>query len=167
MRCGPSSMRSVPRSTSSAADPLMSSLLSLALLMQAPLTVLGPPRAPVTVAVDWRVAPLALGRWRYRAVAGGSEAAWTDGAGTVQLSVICALATRWVVITRLGGGVPITLFTTGATRLLVSPSLAATDPLLDQIAFSRGRFAVAAPGAALLVVPSWAEPTRTIEDCRR
>ena len=137
----------------------MTMLMTLAMLLQA--TNAAP------VGVDWRVAPLAVGRWRYAAVAGGSQAAWTDGAGTVQLTISCALASRRVVIGRTGSGVPLTVSTTGATRLLTSPSLVPTDPLLDQIAFSRGRFAVAAPGAALLVVPSWPEPSRAIEDCRR
>ncbi len=137
----------------------MSILMSLALLVQAP--------AIASVSPDWRVVPLAVGRWRYRAIAGGSEAAWSDGVGTVQLTISCALASRRVLITRLRGGVPMTVSTTGASRMLVTPNLPATDPLLDQIAFSRGRFAVAAPGAALLVVPSWAEPAKAIEDCRK
>jgi hypothetical protein len=118
-------------------------------------------------AIDWRSAPLSVGRWSYRQVAGGSEASWTDGAGTVQLSLACMLASRRVLITRLGGGVPATISTTGVSRTLSVPSLAASDPLLDHIAFSRGRIALAAPGAPLLVVPSWAEPARAIEDCRK
>ena len=163
MHCGLSSTPFAPRSTSSVAEVTMSLLFSLALLAQAPPPARFPPPPPI----DWRVAQLASGQWRYRTVTGGSEAAWSDAAGKTQLSVICSLATRRVLLTRLGGGVPVTIFTTGTTRLLVSPNLAATDPLLDQIAFSRGRFAVAAPGAVLLVVPSWAEPARAIEDCRR
>jgi hypothetical protein len=47
----------------------------------------------------------------------------------------------------------------GATR-------AANDPGLDQIAFSRGRFTIELPGTAPLVLPTWAEPARVIEDCR-
>jgi hypothetical protein len=43
---------------------------------------------------------------------------------------------------------------------------AAGDGALDQIAFSRGRFAVEAPGLASLIVPAWPEVTRVIEDCR-
>ena len=40
------------------------------------------------------------------------------------------------------------------------------DPVLDAMVFSRGRFAVEAPGTPLLVVPAWPEPARVIEDCR-
>ena len=50
------------------------------------------------------------------------------------------------------------------------PALAATlpagDAFLDRIAFSRGRFVVAVTGTARLVIPSWPELARVIEDCR-
>ncbi|SDC10083.1 hypothetical protein SAMN05444678_101352 [Sphingomonas sp. YR710] len=50
---------------------------------------------------------------------------------------------------------------------MTGATFAANDPLLDRLAFSRGRFALAAPGLAQVVVPAWAEPARTIEDCRK
>ena len=40
------------------------------------------------------------------------------------------------------------------------------DPLLDQIAFSRGRFLVQVEGGPSLVVPAWPEFARVVEDCR-
>lgn len=43
----------------------------------------------------------------------------------------------------------------------------ANNPLLDRIAFSRGRFVLAGAGLAMRAVPAWAEPARTIEDCRK
>jgi hypothetical protein len=43
----------------------------------------------------------------------------------------------------------------------------AGDAALDWIAFSRGRFVVAATGMPLLVLPAWPEPARVIEDCRK
>lgn len=42
----------------------------------------------------------------------------------------------------------------------------AGDAALDQIAFSRGRMAVEAPGATPLALPVWAEIVRVVEDCR-
>jgi hypothetical protein len=42
----------------------------------------------------------------------------------------------------------------------------ARDPLLDAMAFSKGRFAVEVGGLETLYVPSWPEVTRVIEDCR-
>jgi hypothetical protein len=44
--------------------------------------------------------------------------------------------------------------------------LPAQDPLLDAMAFSKGRFALEVAGLQTLYVPSWAEITRVIEDCR-
>ena len=45
----------------------------------------------------------------------------------------------------------------------------ATDPNLDRLAFSRGRFAVSAEGAGLrrAVLPARPEVGRVIDDCRR
>jgi hypothetical protein len=55
---------------------------------------------------------------------------------------------------------------TGGTPPYVATALAATDPLLDAIAFSRGRVTLEQAGLAPLVVPPYAEVARTIEDCR-
>jgi hypothetical protein len=44
--------------------------------------------------------------------------------------------------------------------------LPASDPFLDQIVFSRGRFAVEAQGQARLILPTWPEPARVVEECR-
>jgi hypothetical protein len=44
--------------------------------------------------------------------------------------------------------------------------LPASDPLLEQMAFSRGRFLVTVEGGPSLVVPAWPELARVIEDCR-
>lgn len=75
------------------------------------------------------------------------------------------------------GPVPITVMTTSITRGLsgtpqstparvIVVTLPARDPLLDAMAFSRGRFAIEAAGLAPLYVPSWPEVSRVIEDCR-
>lgn len=40
------------------------------------------------------------------------------------------------------------------------------DPLLDAMAFSKGRFAIEITGLPTLYAPSWTEVTRVIEDCR-
>ena len=45
-------------------------------------------------------------------------------------------------------------------------TLPASDPLFDQIVFSRGRFLVRVTGGSDLVLPSWPEPARLIEECR-
>jgi hypothetical protein len=48
----------------------------------------------------------------------------------------------------------------------VAAALAVNDPLLDAMAFSRGRVAIQQDGAQTLVIPPYAEIGRVIEDCR-
>ncbi len=48
----------------------------------------------------------------------------------------------------------------------IAARVAANDPLLDAMAFSKGRFAVEVAGLPTLYVPSYPEVTRVIEDCR-
>ena len=54
----------------------------------------------------------------------------------------------------------------GDTPPYVAAELPVNEPQLDAIAFSRGRFLVSVKGAADLVIPSWPEIARVIEDCR-
>jgi hypothetical protein len=77
--------------------------------------------------------------------------------------------------------VPATITTSSTSRhLTASPSgsaapnaatpfdiaLSVRDPLLDAMAFSRGRFTLEMAGAQTLVLPAWSEIGRVIEDCR-
>jgi hypothetical protein len=65
---------------------------------------------------------------------------------------------------------------TGTHALLSNPArspagwivaaLPVRDPVLDAMAFSRGRFALEAAGEPTLYLPSWPELSRVIEDCR-
>lgn len=48
----------------------------------------------------------------------------------------------------------------------IGVDLPARDPLLDAMAFSKGRFAIEMAGMATLMVPSWTEVSRVVEDCR-
>ncbi len=45
-------------------------------------------------------------------------------------------------------------------------TLLPTDPMLDFMVFSRGRFAMEVEGETSLAVPAWPEMARVIEDCR-
>ena len=54
----------------------------------------------------------------------------------------------------------------GASGAYATAIRAGNDGTFDKIAFSRGRFAIEAPGAAPIAVPGWAEVSRVIEDCR-
>jgi hypothetical protein len=123
----------------------------------------------VVPAADWRAVPVTGGSWTWRAIPGGSEALFQDARGP-QLAVRCSLASRLVSLVRTGAinGAPVVVRTSSTERTLPSGAIvAARDPLLDAIAFSRGRFAVEVAGAPRLVVPAWPEAARAVEDCRK
>ncbi len=48
----------------------------------------------------------------------------------------------------------------------VAAELLGSDRLLDAMAHSRGKFVISVRGAEDLVVPTWAEFARVVEDCR-
>jgi len=107
--------------------------------------------------------PLTQGQWSYFPTAAGSMASYGSA-----LSLRCDRATRTVTINRVGSEPAVlTIATSSLTRTLpASGRLLANDPLLDAIAFSRGRFLVAGGSGPILAVPSWPEAARSIEDCR-
>ncbi|HEX8511491.1 MAG TPA: hypothetical protein VF688_00130 [Allosphingosinicella sp.] len=116
--------------------------------------------APVeTAAQDWRDLPLSPGDWSYDPAT--NEARYAD------FSLRCDSARRQIVAMRAGGSGPLRLRTTYGERVLpAGGALAAADPLLDEMAFSRGRFTVDGAGVEPLVLPAWPEPARVVEDCR-
>jgi hypothetical protein len=103
----------------------------------------------------------------------GARAAFGDG---VPFLVISCTSDRQIELGRVGSstGTALVVRTTFGDRSLpasggeriVSARIDATDPLLDQIAFSRGRFLVHVDGAADIIAPTWPEPVRVIEECR-
>ena len=127
---------------------------------------------------DWRTSALTAGSWSYRETATGSEAIFTDARVTRRLVVKCSRATRRVSLSVASAvtGNSIQVSTTETARVLpaafdaqgfqITAELGAQDPILDGIAFSRGRFAVTIAGASALVLPAWPEIARSIEDCR-
>lgn len=134
--------------------------------------------APPPVATDWRDWPATAGDWVYLRDARGSSALF-GAAGADALAVLrCDLPNRRLFLSRAGATTgPFTVRTTSVTRQLptgatggvppyVAAVLPAGDPLLDAMAFSRGRFTLEQPGATPLVLPAWAEVGRVIEDCR-
>ena len=142
-----------------------------------------PAPAPVVqqpVYKSWIDAPQTAGDWSYRSTASESFAQFASGNGQPLLALTCNRGNRTVVLARAGTAardVPMRVLTETAERLLsatpgdggvawLSASFRATDPLLDAMALTRGRFAVETAGLETLYVPAWAEVTRVIEDCR-
>ena len=123
----------------------------------------------LATAQHWRVAPVTAGSWSWRAVPGGSEAVFASATG-VQFTVRCTLASRTVALVRTGAPLRAAAIvrTTSLERSLPpTGTLGAQDRLLDAMAFSRGRFSVEVSGVPRLILPSWPEPARAIEDCRK
>ena len=129
---------------------------------------------------NWFDAPQTPGNWRYGATAAGSMARFGGDANTPLLLLSCDRSRRELALLRPGRAtqpVPVRVLTETAERYLTASqiedtnpylavSLRATDPLLDAMALTRGRFAVETAGLPTLYVPAWAEVTRVIEDCR-
>ena len=146
----------------------------------APVPAASPPVVQAPVYDSWMDAPATPGAWRYQPVARGSLAVFAGGGTAGEFSLSCNCDTRSIALTRLGGtraARAMTIRSEAATRSLPvmesgqNPSAAATtlnpgDPLLDAMALSKGRFAVEVDGAATLYLPSHAEVSRVIEDCR-
>jgi|SRR5215213_623847 len=148
---------------------------ALALPAATPLVAQTVATSPV---VDYNTAVPAEGRWSYATVPGGSEVTFANAAAQPQLTIRCARPTRQVTISRPATGAApfIYLWTSALTRNVpasfnpstarISATLSAFDALLDAVAFSRGRIAVSVSGQPPLILPSWSEAARVIEDCR-
>ena len=128
---------------------------------------------------EWQDLPITPGNWSYRESAQNVEALFTPASGDGAFSIRCNRQTQLVGLSRAGvaTGTSMKVRTSTDVRALTvvaepgppalaSATLPATDPFLDSIAFSRGRFSVELAGTSMLVIPSWSEPSRVIEDCR-
>jgi hypothetical protein len=153
-------------------------LAGLAACAPRPAPQAAPPPAPLPVAPlpppaspqppDWRDLPLSPGDWTYAQAPDGSRATFGGGLFAVR----CDSARREIELARIAAGAGAMAVTTSyGTRSLPLAAggvaqLPAADPLLDQMAFSRGRFTVEVKGLERLVIPAWPEPARVVEDCR-
>ena len=127
----------------------------------------------------WLDRPQTPGDWSYVDEPSESLALFGD-ANPVHLFVLrCDKETQQIGIARRGesdGDLLLLVRTETAERTLtaskvpdyglVAASLPASDPLLDAMAITKGRFAVEVEGMEPLYIPAWAEVTRVIEDCR-
>lgn len=139
-----------------------------------------PPAAPL--AANWQDWPITPGDWAYRRDARGSVALFGPVGEDARFVVRCDDAARRIYLSRAGRFAADTssqmairattaskaylIRNNGDTPPYVAAELLTTDPHLDAMAFSRGRFLVSVKGAADLVIPPWPELARVIEDCR-
>lgn len=141
-----------------------------------PRVLLPVPRA--SAAIDWHDMSATPGVWQWRREGGTSIARFRDASAPALFSMACNPIAGTISLTRnamSGGATTMSINTTSQSRLLpaapggdgaVTAALPERDPLLDAMAYSRGRFAVAVPGLAPIYLPSWPEVSRVIEDCR-
>ena len=137
-----------------------------------------PTPTPVPTYSNWMDVPQTPGDWRYGPITGGTAAQFGQTASEARFAIRC-LRRGEIELVRYGtfaGDAAMTVRTESASRGIAGvpmmdnaalrATLSASDPLLDAMAFSKGRFAIEAPGAPALYLPSWPEVTRVIEDCR-
>ena len=136
-----------------------------------------PAPAPLPPPPDnWADAPQTAGDWRWRQSGADSIADFVAPDGTLRFQMICTADgnIRLAVAGRPGSPEVMRIRTRSSDRAVgadamessMQARLDATDPLLDAMALSRGRFAVEAGGMVPLYLPSWPEVSRVIEDCR-
>jgi hypothetical protein len=161
-------------------------LAPLAACVAPPARPVGQPAAPrPTVApppVRSFAAPVAEGAvapgiWAYAIDARGSRALFGQAGSDALLLIRCDRAAHRIYLSVPGiASGTLTLRATstvksvaarptGSTPPYVAADLSPADPILDALAFSRGRFTVALDGRAT-TVPAWPEFTRVVEDCR-
>lgn len=142
-----------------------------------------PAPQPAPASSDWMDAALSLGAWIYQdfGPGNGKRSLFADPDDTYYFSLSCATGPdgMQVQFTRTGNPakryLAMTIRTETAQRTLtgerfgskiIIAGVPATDPLLDAMALSKGRFAVEVEGEAPLILPSHAEVSRLVEDCR-
>jgi len=142
-----------------------------------PVVVAPPPvQRPATEWTDW---PLAMGDWVYRRDERGSIGLFGPTGQNAILTLRCDTTRRRVYLAREGAGTggrmvvrtssalkEFSASPTGGTPAYRAVEILPTDAILDAMALSRGRFAIEAEEQTPLAIPSWAEITRIVEDCR-
>jgi hypothetical protein len=113
---------------------------------------------------------LTPGDWRF-ASAPAAEATFGEGPASA-FSMRCDAALRRILLVRSDApGRNLTIRTTFGARQLPAgeggaAALPAADSFLDGMVSSRGHFAVEAAGAPTIILPTWPEPARVVEECR-
>jgi len=129
---------------------------------------------------DWNDWPFTAGDWTYGRDARGSMGRFGTVGHNPRISLRCDIQAGRLYLSREGNGSAksMVIRTSSATKEFAANVGAGTpayfvaeimpsDPILDAMAFSRGRLLVEVAGQQPIVLPSWAEITRIVEDCRR
>ena len=135
------------------------------------------PPPPVPVA-EWNDRAPAPGNWTYAQDARGSIAMYGQAGSGALFILRCDKNGNRIFASRPGnvaarmtlrstnGAKAYDAVPTGGQPPYVAAEVAARDPQLDSMAFSRGRILIGLDGAGDLIMPIWPEFTRVVEDCR-
>ena len=134
---------------------------------------------PVRPAGDWIDWPLQPGTWAYRTDARGSLALFGPAGANATVTLRCdkARGRIYLSVSGISQSGALTVRTSSIMKSFaasqasteppyVAAELMPRDPILDAIAYSRGRFAIEIAGVRPMAIPNWAEIGRVIEDCR-
>ena len=137
-----------------------------------------PPAEPARPDAAWIDQPATPGEWSYGTGPSGTFAVFASNA-RYAFAISCESNPRRITLFHLdpasdSGARTLTIWTETGSRPLAARSdvngtgaaLEPRDPLLDAMALSKGRFAVEVEGETPLILPSHAEVSRVIEDCR-
>jgi hypothetical protein len=146
-------------------------------IVSAPPSVAAAP--PPKLTGDWNDWPFTPGNWTYRRDGRASVAQFGTSGRNPMISFRCDAEKRRVTLSRerSAPGARLVIRTSSMTKILavtandtnaayLTVDIATTDPILDAMAFSRGRVLVEIEGEPPVILPSWAEIARIVEDCR-
>ncbi len=125
-------------------------------------------------------APQTSGTWEYASFPFGSQALFNGRTPETSFAVNCLSSENRITLQRPiapSGPRVMRITTETVSRSLsaqpapenlagITVSIDPRDPLLDAMAITKGRFAVALDGERTLYLPAWVEVSRVIEDCR-
>ncbi len=144
-----------------------------------PKPVIVTPAQPLLQTGDWTVWRLAAGEWVYRRDERGSVALFGVSGENAKVTLRCDTSRKRVYLAREGSATigktvirssssmkEFAANPTGGTPPYLASEIMPNDPILDAMAFSRGRIAIEVTGQPPVAIPSWAEITKIVEDCR-
>ncbi|MCJ1959252.1 hypothetical protein [Novosphingobium mangrovi (ex Hu et al. 2023)] len=166
--CIPAPPASTPTPTPSATRPAQPQV-------QEPAIPAPPPSPrPLPEPANWRDAPVTPGTWSWAQSGPRSVADFGGSLFTMRCDTRNATVTLERRAQGAAGRVTMGITTMQDTHTVTAEArqgyyvatLPARSPILDDMAFTRGRFALSTQGQPTLYIPSWTEVSRVIEDCR-
>jgi hypothetical protein len=146
-------------------------------IVSAPPLLASPPPQPLTG--DWNDWPFTPGNWTYRRDGRNSIAQFGAPGRNATINFRCDAQNRRVTLSREASapGARMVIRTSSMTKTMAATAsdanpaylaadIATTDPILDAMAFSRGRVLVEMERQQPVILPTWAEIARIVEDCR-